>query len=59
MTEKEKELLNALNIIKKFCEESSCEDCPCCCGGGCMIRKDFPDKWNLVVERPTWKAFNC
>ena len=57
MNEKEKELLNALNIIKKTCQEHACEDCPCHCGI-CMIRNTFPEKWNLVEGQPTWKAFN-
>ena len=59
MTEKEKNLLNALNIIKKTCEENICSECPCSLNGGtCMVHRAFPNEWNLVEEQPAWKAFN-
>lgn len=59
MTEKEKELLNALKIIKKTCMEHDCNDCPCSLNGGiCMVHNAFPNHWNLVEEQPAWKAFN-
>lgn len=58
MNEKEKELLHALNIIKKTCEEHDCSNCPCACLEDCMIHQHFPDEWDLVVEQPIWRAFN-
>ena len=58
MTEKEKELLNALKTIKKICDDHICDDCPCCCCGDCMVHKNWPNEWDLVEEQPTWKAFN-
>lgn len=60
MTEKEKkELLNALNLIKKICKEHDCDnDCPCYCCGDCMVHINWPNEWNLVEEQSTWKAFN-
>ena len=59
----EKEILNALKVIKNVCvtnnhEDKGCEYCPFCSNGSCVIHSIYPDEWNLVGDKPAiWRAF--
>ena len=52
------EIVNALNLIKKVCEEQSdCFDsCPFETNGRCAISEfDNPSEWNVNIEN-SWKV---
>ena len=57
-----KEILDALAIIKKVCQNSvDCDDCPLRSrdfeSDGCALRIMTPDLWELNIEREKWRAF--
>ena len=58
----EKEILDALRLIKKICatNDSRCGDCPfynpstSCC----IVHNIWPEDWELIDESPSnWRAF--
>ena len=59
----EKEILNALKLIKKICETagSSCKNCPFYVPSicRCTIHEVWPEDWEIIDEAPSfiWRAF--
>ena len=55
-----KEMINALRILKKVCDEQDegCEQCPF--GrqdGSCLMQTVSPTYYRLIEETHSWKAF--
>lgn len=58
MKHSEKEIIDALNVIKNVCNEYECHaDCPFNDGYNCVINELEPYNWNIVDVKPTFKAF--
>lgn len=54
----EREILQALNIIKDTCKEHECNyKCPFHDCHGCVINDDSPNSWDIVEYRDDFKAF--
>lgn len=58
MKHSEKEIIDALKVIKSLCERNLCnDDCPFYDVSRCVIQNEVPNNWNIVDYRPTFKAF--
>ena len=62
MKHTKEEILNALQIIKETCQESTdtygdCLLCPFNDGDGhCIVNEQAPSAWD-IIEKETWRAF--
>lgn len=55
----EKEVINALKVIKEVCENTEmCRFCPLRNGyDSCSLRSEIPSKWKLNEPREPFRAF--
>lgn len=53
----EKEIIDALNVIKDVCNDSGCNhNCPFHNDLFCVIQNVTPEVWSVADYRPTFKA---
>lgn len=57
MDQRQKDIINALIIIKSVCvSNDKCDYCPFYING-CMIQYVSPDKWDINMDGNIWRAF--